>query len=55
MRGVCLSSLVVPHSVPATEEHKKVECESLDSVVTDCVECQVCPVLDQVDEEVRRD
>ena len=46
--GVCPSSLAVPPSVPATEEHKKVECESLNSVVTDCVKCQVCPVLDQV-------
>ena len=45
--GVCLSSLAVP-PVPATEEHKKVECVSLKSVVTDCVKCQVCPVLDQV-------
>ena len=46
--GVCPSSLAVPPSVPATEEHKKVECESLSSADTDCVKCQVCLVLDQV-------
>ena len=34
--GVCPTSPAVPSSVTATEKQKKVECEALNSVITDC-------------------